>query len=237
MARCRHLHRFINYIAQWMKPKSLPDALRIMVISLYWTGLPPYRVTPIPNGRRYSKLCIVGRIIGFYYLLSFVISYILTIQEPIIFTSYFNDDPIFRVADGILITACMLAMVLVFLAPIWQRYGFLDQLQCLIQIDTRLERLGICQNHVATMLHIVKRMILCAILYGLYAGGSYTLFSFLQHATSPNTWISYFSAHHILSQLVFKYLTMTNLIRVRYVHMNGVSYDDKKRFFESIILQ
>lgn len=216
-----------SYFVNLIFPTNLCDALQLIVFFLSWTEIPSFRrMSPARTiGDCSHKLSVLfGRLMSFTMLLMFTYCYVLTVMQPVIFTANFDEFPLFQTVDTILVTASMFAMCLVYLSPIWQRYTLSDIIKILILTDDHLERVsGVQPRHQQTVLYLLKRLVSNLFLYALYVAVSVWLFNQHQHKTEFNTWISYFMPHYIISQIVLKKLTMTQLLQDRFANLNKVS--------------
>lgn len=215
------------YLTSFLNPTNLPDALRVMVYFLFVAGLSPYRLTANKSAtKRCSIRVIFGRILSIIILFILFDCFFRTLRLSTVLNSSFDEYPLFRTVDMIMVTVAMWAMCLVYLSPIWKRYAFLDIVHILVVIDRSLQRLGIKPRHQRTVFYIVTRLLLNGILYGLYIFGCFQLFLIYKYEREIYSWISYFAPQYVLWQIVFKYMTITELLRIRFRSLNKVSVYD-----------
>lgn len=212
-----------KFLIKLMHPTNIYEALRPLVLMLLVLGIPPYELRPTVNERT-SKRVHFGRVLGFLYLVQFIYSFSFTIGQGTIFTSLFLNKTITEITDSVLITLTMFAMLLVYLSGFVQKYNLRDIVQTLHRVDLRLVRLpGVHLRHSKTVVKIFKYSLLSAFLFAIYVSGSYRMIRQFNHETYLHVWISYFMPHHILMHILFKYLTIVNIIRVRFTINNKVS--------------
>lgn len=211
-----------KFIKKLLYPSDLYESLRPLVFMLFVDGIPPYKLNSSANANR-SKRVILGRIIGSIYLAMFCVSYALTIGNLNIFTSFFMDYKLAQVVDTVLITSTLFAMFLVYLSAFVKKHHFCDIVKILVDVDTRLIKFGVNLNHRKSVLALMKFSAVTAVVYFFYVIGSYQLLSMFNHRAYLYTWISYFMPHYILALILFKYLTITKIIRHRFATLNKVS--------------
>lgn len=219
---CRIRMRLCGFVC----PKNLIDSLRLMVFVLNACGLPPFCLTQRKAITRWSKRIIFGHIFSVILFVIIVDCFIRTIQFFYLLVPTLGKDHLFPFVNLFLVTSfATFAVSLVYISPVWKRYTLLNVIHIFEIVDGRLERLmDMRQRYLRTMLHSMKLCILNVILFGVYIFACVRLFSIYKHKQKwLYTWISYFLPQFILWQIVFKYLTMTELMRFRFASVNQVS--------------
>lgn len=206
-----------------MQPTNIYESLRPLVFLLLVIGIPPFELRPTINERT-SKRVKFGRTLGLLFLLLFIASFSLSVSCGTIFTAIFLDEAITEIADTVLVTSTLFAMLLVYLSVFVKKYNLRDIVQILHRVDLRLARLkGVRLQHNKTVVKIFKYTVISAFFYSIYVSGSYQMIRRFNHNTYLYIWISYFMPHHILMHVLFKFLTMLNIIRIRFTINNKVS--------------
>lgn len=211
-----------KFLVKLIHPTNIYEALRPLVLMLFLIGIPPFELSPTVN-KKTSKRVYFGRALGLLFLIQFFASFSLTVGRTI-FTSIFLNESITQIADSVLVTATMIAMFIVYLSVFMKKYNLKDIVHIIYRVDLRLARLkGVRLRHSRTVVKIFKYSVLSAIFYVIYVSGSYQMIVLFNHDTYLHVWISYFMPHHILMHILFKYLVIVNVIRVRFTINNKVS--------------
>lgn len=219
----KNISKFREFINKLLYPSDLYESLRPLVLIMLISGIPPYELNPSAK-RNLSTRVIVGRCIGILYLIMFITSFALIVGDLSILESFFMAYGLPELIDTVMRTTTLFAMVVVYLSAFVKKYHFGDVIKIVSAVDTRLAKVGVNLNHRNTVVNFTKIVALTALVYGFYIfGRTYRILSAPDHDAAPSTWISYFVPHYIITQIVVKYLTTTNIIQHRFTTLNKVS--------------
>lgn len=220
-----HLRRSWFYLKAFFYPTNLKEALRLMVFVLVIAGIPPFRLTL--NKAAAARLSNRVRFFHancFIILCLFFYCYIRTIKLEVILTASYEESPLFRIIDIVMVTIALFAMCQVYLWPIWNKFSVVTVVHILVRVDEHLERLGIEPSHRQTVLFVVKRLFFNVTCYGIYIAASYKLMAIFKHEREMYAWLSYFAPQYTLSLILLKYMTITHCLRVRLESLSKVSF-------------
>lgn len=213
-----------KFLIKLAHPSNLYEALRPLVFLLSIAGIPPFDLRPPVNVRLSKRICF-GSALGLVYLLIFIGSFSLTFGQLTIFTSVFTNQSVSQIADLVLVTSTLFAMLFVFLSVFVKKYNFRDIVHIIYRVDLRLVRLpGVQLQHSKTVVKIFKYSVISSLLYFFYVFGSYHMMKYFNHDAYFFALVSYFMPHQIFILVLFKYHTVLHVIRVRFTIINKVSW-------------